>query len=210
MNKIIKIDKTTRAEHTYLTKEDLCYFALNYTANESFDYSDANSLIQNFKKSPDRIGQPEWYYKERAIKRIAGILKQNISPEVLKKVTLVPIPPSKDKNDPLYDDRMVAALNEAFGRNGDIRELLIQLESKEASHKSEIRPGIDELYENLDLDEALCEGMKDNVILFDDVITTGAHFKACQKRLLEYNPDLNILGVFIARREIKEEPEPAE
>jgi hypothetical protein len=39
-----------------------------------------------------------------------------------------------------------------------------------------------------------------SIILFDDVLTTGKHFKACERRLREIDPTIAIAGVFVARR----------
>ena len=39
-----------------------------------------------------------------------------------------------------------------------------------------------------------------NVIIFDNVLTTGSHFTAMKQRLLASFPGLNIVGVFLARR----------
>jgi len=36
--------------------------------------------------------------------------------------------------------------------------------------------------------------------LFDDVLTTGAHFKAAQSILQKTFPDVRVIGLFIARR----------
>ncbi|QXP89654.1 hypothetical protein [Methylococcus capsulatus] len=36
--------------------------------------------------------------------------------------------------------------------------------------------------------------------LFDDVLTTGAHFKATQSMLQETFPGVRVIGLFIARR----------
>ncbi len=39
-----------------------------------------------------------------------------------------------------------------------------------------------------------------SIILFDDVLTTGKHFKACERRLREIDPTISIAGIFVARR----------
>jgi hypothetical protein len=43
--------------------------------------------------------------------------------------------------------------------------------------------------------------LKQALVVFDDVLTTGKHFKCCERRLREVVPAyVPILGVFIARR----------
>ncbi|EIX7253969.1 hypothetical protein MK585_001925, partial [Campylobacter coli] len=41
-----------------------------------------------------------------------------------------------------------------------------------------------------------------NIVLIDDVLTTGGHFKACKNILLEkLDPNINIVGLFLAKTE---------
>ena len=106
--KLCKIDDLLRSDHLYLTEADQCFFFREYTANKDYDYSDyseTNSLIWNFKKRLDKKGTSEWKYKEKAIKQIAEEFRESLKAKWFEKYTLVPIPPSKSKEDPLYDDR---------------------------------------------------------------------------------------------------------
>lgn len=204
--KLTLIDESTIDLHSHLNiKEDKCYFALSYISNVGgYKFGGTNQLIFNFKIKPDRKGTHQWKHKEKAIEKVSDILKKSNSlNSVLDKVTLVPIPPSKSKKDPLYDDRLTKALDLAFGKKADVRELLEHVMSKEASHEQDIRPTIKELYDNLDLIHSKCVDLKKNVILIDDVLTTGAHFKACKQKIIENYPDVNVIGVFVARREFE-------
>jgi predicted amidophosphoribosyltransferase len=199
---ITRIDETTIDDHTFLNDTDKCFFSHTYKSHKKPSQDSTNQLIYNFKISPTKRGTNQWKYKIDAVKKISKILKNSINNQELKKVTLVPIPPSKCKSDPEYDNRMTCALNLAFKKKADIRELLVQKKSKTPSHKSSIRPTISQLHKNLEIDDTLGKELKKNIILVDDVITTGAHFKACEKKIKEHFPGINILGLFIARREI--------
>ncbi len=53
-----------------------------------------------------------------------------------------------------------------------------QSQSTEPVHLDENRPGTDDLKKRYTIDENLIEQRPNNIILFDDVMTTGAHFKA--------------------------------
>ena len=103
-------DDLSRFDHQYLTPDDMCFFFGEYTPGLGYKGSKTNDLILNFKKPPDRKITPQWKYKEDAIERIAEAFKRSLEVEKLQKVTLVPIPPSKVKGDPLYDDRMLCVL----------------------------------------------------------------------------------------------------
>lgn len=73
-----------------------------------------------------------------------------------------------------------------------------------ATHESEIRPSPTQLYEDLSFDAA--KGHPDRqpgmVFLFDDLLTTGAHYVAAAKKLHDVFPGIQVVGNFIARRRI--------
>jgi hypothetical protein len=120
----------------------------------------------------------------------------------IEETIIIPIPPSKIRSHPLYDDRLIQTLN-IFGNyfpSADIREILSFRENLRASHEGPPRPTPEEIYQNLIVDESLCRITKAKIVLVDDVITAGAHFKACKAKLSEYFPDTEVIGIFIARR----------
>lgn len=200
MNKrILKIDALTLPDHYYLDAQDTCYYAGEYTAGEGHAYSETNQLIHNFKKTMDKRGTAQWQYKERAILQAANIFRAAIKEEA--RITFVPVPPSKAKTDPLYDDRMLRMLQAACaGRHSDIRELVVQLQSAQAVHLAEQRPTPDELVANYRIDERLVEPEPQVIFIVDDVLTTGCHFKAVQRLLVQRFPQARIAGLFLARR----------
>jgi len=72
---------------------------------------------------------------------------------------------------------------------GNVRELTVQFESYDASHGAmNSRPGPEELYQRYKIDQALVEPALKSIAVVDDVLTTGAHFKAMQRRLNETFP----------------------
>lgn len=197
--RVLKIDALTLPDHHYLDAQDICYYAGEYTAGEGHAYSETNQLILNFKKSMDKRGTAQWQYKERAILQAAAIFRAAIKPDA--EITFVPIPPSKAKNDPLYDDRMLQLLQAVCkGRHTDIRELVVQRESSSAAHLSDTRPTPDELVANYQLDESLAEPAPQTIFVVDDVLTTGCHFKAVKQVLGRRFPEARIVGLFLARR----------
>lgn len=38
-----------------------------------------------------------------------------------------------------------------------------------------------------------------NIVLFDDVLTTGAHFRAYKDIILSHYPFCNVIGIFLAK-----------
>jgi len=198
---LTEIDDLTRPDHYHLNAGDTCLFLGEYTARKGFTFSATNQIVLNFKKSIDRRGRPEWQHKERAIREVGQAFGVAIKAAWLSSVTLVPIPPSKERNDPLYDDRMLRMLRAIPSAQPlDIRELLIQQQTMDAAHDANIRPGPDQIAAAYRIDENLCEPIPGAIALFDDVITTGAHFVAARRVLQVRFPLSRVFGFFIARR----------
>lgn len=196
-----KVDDLTRADHWYLTQTDACFFIGEYTARMGFSYSATNDLVLNFKKAMDRRALPEWRYKGRAIGQAAVAFRTALAPNEMDALTFVPIPPSKAKDDPLYDDRMVRLLT-TIRRHPplDVRELIVQTHSTEAVHGMEDRPKPHQIEALYRIDESLAAGLKERVAIVDDVLTTGAHFRAAKAVLSDRFPEQEIIGLFLARR----------
>ena len=198
---LTKVDAAA-PDHWYLTASDECYFLGEYTAGTGYQGSPTNQLIFNLKKSVDRRGRSDWHYKDRAIREVAAALRAAIKHEFLDKITFVPIPPSRAKSDPLYDDRMTRVCKAIRPQPPlDVREVLVQTASTPAVHGSDSRRpvprDIEALYE---VEDALAHSPRDVIFVVDDVLTTGAHFIAAKSLLSRQFPTTPIAGVFVARR----------
>ena len=200
-NRLTEVDDLTRPDHSHLTEDDHCYFIGEYTARQGFAYSATNNLILNFKKTLDRRGRPEWRYKEHALRTAAAAFRRALNPEALDRLTFVPVPPSKAKGDPLYDDRLMRMLRAIRPEPPlDIRELIVQTQSTDAVHDREIRPRPEEIEALYRIDETLREPAPRLVAVVDDLLTTGAHFRAAKSILSARFPEIAVVGMFIARR----------
>jgi len=198
---LTEVDQLSRPDHYHLDEDDDCFFLGEYTARRGFAFSDTNNLILNLKKTPDRRGKLEWQHKEHAILVAAQALKNSIKKSWLRSATFVPIPPSKARDDPMYDDRMSRLIQAIdLSHPVDCRELVLQTESTEAAHEQDHRPGPDEIRALYALDPNLIDPIPSRIVICDDVLTTGAHFKAMQDTLRDACPDAQIVGCFIARR----------
>ena len=195
------IDQISRPDHFHLKDNDRCAFLGEYTARRGYGFSDTNRLILNLKKTVDRRGSPEWRYKVDAIRSAGRALRNSIANSWLDSATFVPIPPSRVKTDPMYDDRILQVLQQIrIGNPVDWRELVIQTENTEAAHDLNDRPGPNEIYRLYEINETRCDPEPEKIIITDDVLTTGAHFKAAQRLLFERFGEIPIVGIFIARR----------
>jgi predicted amidophosphoribosyltransferase len=70
----------------------------------------------------------------------------------------------------------------------------------ERAHIAAIRPGPIGLYNNYEIVQPLADPSPSQIAVVDDLLTTGAHFKAMKKILTETYPDIQVFGIFIARR----------
>ena len=106
------VDALTRPHHYYLDEDDRCAFIGEYTSGAGFRHSETNQLIFNLKKGVNRRGKTDWRYKDGAIRQAGRALEAVLNERALNECTFVPIPPSKARGDPDYDDRMVRVLRE--------------------------------------------------------------------------------------------------
>jgi hypothetical protein len=201
-NRLTEIDDLSRPDHSYLSAADNCYFLGEYTARKGFAFSVTNQLIINLKKGMDRRNRPEWPYKARAIRTAAEALRASFTDDARGTLTFVPIPPSKAKGDPLYDDRLLQVLRGIWPDQAatDIRELILQPVSTDAVHDREDRPTPAQLEARYVIDRQLLQPPPQTIAVLDDVITTGAHFVAVRNLLRREFADTKIVGLFIARR----------
>jgi hypothetical protein len=199
---LLEIDELSRGDHWHLRPDDACHYMREHISRGGYDASATNQLISNLKKKMDRKGKPEWSYKTRAIQQAARELRAALDPSEWDGVVIVPMPPSKARVDPLYDDRMLQIARQAFaGTAASVRELIFQGESRAAFHETEERRDVAQLTQRFQVDESQCEPPPRGVIVLDDVLTTGAHFVAAKTVLQRrFGTGLVVIGIFIARR----------
>jgi hypothetical protein len=205
-----RIDALIRAQHAYLRPDDECFFLREYTARAGFAHGETNNLILNLKKSVDRRGKPEWAYKEQAIERAGQELRHAWDAVLrgnLDRFTIVPMPPSLARSNPLYDERMRHIVDVMTrGLASDVRELVVQTVDLPPAHRAgatQRRPRPDEIYAAYAVDESVAAPPPQNILVIDDVLTAGAHFTAIQRRLRDRFPAVGkILGGFYARRAV--------
>jgi len=133
-----KIDELARAEHQCLTAADDCFFLVEYLAGGGYS-TPANDLMINFKIRPSELEEKpaRRRYKDWACREIGAALTQHLS-RLSAGSVVVPIPTSKMRDHPDYDDRLLRAL--ALARPTpplDIRELVKQKTSTRADHEGD-------------------------------------------------------------------------
>jgi hypothetical protein len=201
----VPLDDRLRADHSYLTATDQCCCLGQYLGGRGYRAGLVNQLIANLKCPPSTASSDprRGYYKRRAIDSIARALRNALSRASVESATWVPIPPSRTARDPDYDDRLRRILAAAFGDYDlDLRALLYQSEGTAADHVSARRLTADALYRiiRLDLELLAVAPPRGRIVLFDDLLTSGKHYKCCERRLRDSLADIPISGLFVARR----------
>ncbi len=200
--RLTKIDELTRADHTYLDDRDECLFFGDYSARKGFAHSATNNVIMNFKKPLRYQGTPSWQYKTKTIALVAQAFSRNLS-SALASLTLVPVPPSKIKTDPEYDDRLMTMLKliqAPAGIKPDIRELIVQTKAMPASHESNTRLSPAEWEKSYRIDDSLVAPIPNWIGIIDDLLVTGSRFRAMSNVLKARFPQARVTGLFVARR----------
>lgn len=193
-DRFTEIDELTRPDHYWLTDDDRRYFPGECAAREGYAYSETNQRILNFKKSLDRQGKPEWQYKQSALRQTAAAFRRALGKDPPAHV-FVPMPPSKAGDNPLHDDRVTRMLLAIWpGQSADVRELIVQLESTDAAYERPVRPTPEELQAAYRIDESLVAPEPRIVAIVDDLLTTGAHFRAASSVLPHASPRFRSSG----------------
>lgn len=198
------LDARQLSDHVFLESTDLCWALMEYRAG-TYRRCWINQLIANIKCPPQITvaHAARAYYKRLAMHTVATALRGRFEQAVVEGVTWVPIPTSTRAGGADHDDRLVQVLWMAFGDYDlDLRPLLTQTRSTPPDHQADRRLSTAELYQLLELDQsaARAKPLRQRIVLFDDLLTTGKHFKCCQRRIREFAAGIPIVGCFIARR----------
>jgi hypothetical protein len=201
----LTLDDRARIDHSYLTPADDCRWLAEYASGPGYRGGRVNRLICNLKCSPSiaRRDPARRRHKLRAIETAATAVRAAVSRSWAQSATWIPIPPSQAPGHHDYDDRLLRILQTAFaGYDADVRVILYQSGSQPADHARERRIELGTLYESIRInwDALAARPLRQQLVLFDDVLTTGKHYKCCERRLRGALPEIAIGGLFLARR----------
>lgn len=188
------IDQTNRP--IYLSESDKCYYYMDYQARGGHSSSNSNSLISNFKKDPRYKGQAPWRYKLDAVNLFAKNLIELFGND--RELMISFIPGSKKKDDLEYDERFDLLKEALLELNPRLKfeEPIVVKSSREATHVSDKRLKPAEIKETYNWQGFSGTVEAQHLILIDDVITTGAQFRAYSEMVLEHHENLDIYGIF--------------
>lgn len=223
--KLDKEDELTGilSNRPYLRENDWCVYAREYQSGKDYRAGETNSFISNFKKSASKIkpkygrllsfdgpaktikvSSPQSHYRREAVGKFKEEIKQlfkQIKLEATQNITVTAIPSSKRRDDPEYDNRFEDLFNElAKEYSGLCVEWPVEIkQTVQSAHGStKVRPFPEQIKANYSWKGFKREFPK-RLYVFDDVITTGAHFRAFSDFLRDNEYNGEIVGVFWAK-----------
>lgn len=184
--------------HHHIKDDDVCIYAREYVTGYGYQAGPTNRLILNFKKKPSiRIKNPqEWRYRTDAIEVFVRETNQ-LRGGLLQTVTA--IPSSKQKNHPEYDNRFEDFFK-SLSKSQPLLSIEWPIEIKKTTRASRCQGDRDSksIKENYSW-----KGFKKvppkELYVFDDVLVSGAHFRAVSDFLKENAYIGKIIGVFWAK-----------
>lgn len=180
-----------------LKDDDLCYHFLYYT-KEGYAYSEANSIVLNFKKPVIYKEQKHWDYKIKAIKYFANLINNAIT--IKQPITIIPCATSNPRKSENFDNRLDEVANELSKLNPSLYDAQFCLDTiypQKPVHSGGVRDA--EVIKSVTTFIMPKTTPHNNIILIDDVFTTGAHFRAYKDIIQAKYPNHQIIGVFLAR-----------
>ena len=164
-------------EHCYLCCADQCYFAGEYRCTREPELRD---LVFALKRG-----------QQAAVEHVSQRLTSAIPQGWATKYTFVPMPRASSAIN------TVKLVLERIGFR-DYRDLLHQTGDTPASHNG-WRPSPLDRSKILSVNELLSQPRPSTIAVVDDVLTTGAHFRAAKFVLNQRWPEANVIGIFLAR-----------
>jgi hypothetical protein len=200
--KLLKVDEVTAGEHFSLEANDTCFYIWEYAVRRSYAAGPTNQLVKNLKIKPSEIAQApaRRRYKQRAVDHAARAVRDLLGRAAAEgQYSFVPVPSSKAIGDTDHDDLTTRVLERAFsGWKSDVQPILRVKRSMPADHESAERMTYDELLALTEVSPP-ANPLRATIVILDDVLNSGKHFKVAKSLLSALCPTAAILGLFIAR-----------
>lgn len=202
------VDPIAKSDRPNLLNDDVCFYFMTRDSR-GFMASQANDLMNDFKKDVERFADRRdvLAYKDDAIRRcaryVASFFEERKGYFDGLPVSLVPMPTSIPKRTQGWDYRLDALCKLVSNEVPWVRyEPVLDIKGRVTpSHAGGTRDV--EILENMiemtgPISSAPLGGW---VVLFDDILTTGAHYAACRNLLgKKYGSRCNysLIGLFLA------------
>lgn len=215
MYSIVKLEPwEIRENRVALTEDDRCYYYMTYNPFSDLLTNDEKQTITNIKISPEELQKTpsRAYWKNQSIREVAQWLTQTLKKHTaLIDYLWLPAPSSKTKNDAHYDDRLQQILTRVNQQIPAFKwfDALYVKKTVEKSRQSNQR-NVQQKLGNLTIDKGFVQALPlphKKVVVFDDVLTSGATYKAAQLKIKSVDASIDVIGIFIAKA-IRQEGNP--
>lgn len=189
-------DGTGRTRWHLTQGQHQVYFYRQYISRAGFNRCETNQLITNLKKSPS-ASRVELYYKNQAIQQFSQELCSLFS-TINYNMKVTWIPSSKAPDDPEYDDRLIRVVQNTCSRNNylEAAEVFTRSESSVPLHGGGER-NPDKIAEEWEMNSRVLNGCN-YICIVDDVLTTGASFRAAHDLIVAAHPGIFVFGAIWA------------
>ena len=184
--------------HHHIKATDYCLCKREYVSGYGYKGGPTNQLILNFKKPPLKQKTFEWKYRKQAVIRFKKEIESLFKPDL--KISITAIPSSKHRSDPKYDRRFEDLFQELLKSRPSLKvEWPIEVIKTLPSSHQEGRRDPEPIKRNYTWKGFSQKSPPKRLCVFDDVLTTGAHFRAVSDFLRENDYEGQIIGVFWSR-----------
>jgi len=181
-----------------LTEDDICYYFMEHTGG-GYLASPSNDKISNFKKPVSVKGTNQWPHKQKAIRQFIADLGTITFKDTDHEMMIVPGTTSKPRSDNDWDNR-IDKVAEGFSDKFSHLSIGKIIDTKDVVVPSSHGGDRDMLIiKGNTIWDGNCPDTADTIVIVDDVLTTGAHFKAWKEFILESCPEVKyVIGIFWA------------
>ena len=187
----------------YLEEKDRCFYLFDYIPRGKWHSSLGNQAIINFKRDKSsKDDQRVWYYRNKEIKKFARAIHAFIEYAKILNPVIIPLPTSKPRSSPNFNDRLDATIRQLkiINPHYDTR-LCLDRRSEQTPVSCRGIRDVDIIMQTSYIADKKPIAPDRQVILIDDVLTKGTHFKAYKCMVMEHykiSSD-DIIGLFIAK-----------
>lgn len=191
-----KIDILSENYPRFIIDGERCLYARDYVSGGGFE-GEANQLILNFKISIDKKNTNRWQHRDNAVKLFAKEIASIIGDQAFN---FMAIPGSKPwthvENNQRFQDlfKELIRLKPNIVVHWPVDCITAVVGSSQGGTRSPAQ-----ILANYKWNGFIPGSSFTKIIVIDDVITSGAHYRACSNYLRQNNFTGEIVGVFWAK-----------
>lgn len=192
-----KFDGTVYSYPTYVDPSEDCRFARDYIPGKGYAGGQTNDLVLNFKQDISKKNTNSWQYRNWAVGVFADELASAF--KSTSQIFVTNVPTSKPRGSSSYDFRfedMFKVLKTKRPNLNIFFPLDVATAQTPSHHGGTRTPAT--LQSNLVL-TSFPNVHPERIVLVDDVVTSGSHFRACVDFLRAKGFQGEIIGLFWAR-----------